>query len=380
MSNFLLTTDDIIRPNIYVRLKRNFRYMIFDKARTSAGNIRSLSRISHINLRMLCYYKSGGRSIPLSRLYKIISLTQEKLIYKELENNLLRIRYGKSGKSILDPRIPLKLSDSLIRIIAHVIGDGGISKRQGNKTVTYSNKADELLEQFKKDIQQVFGEIEPMSIHDKKSKCIELFYPSIIGFLLNKIIGLQSGMDKHVPDLILNISERFRHIFLRALFDDEGNVNMEAYKINFEIASYGIIRDVKLMLERLSIKTSNIVRVDRNEKERPRYKITINGRENIAKYNRMIGFSSKEKSEKLKTLINFYKIPHRNKTEVKEAIINILRERRMSFYELATELQNQNIGAFRYSLRKLVQLGLVSFDLQHFGKGIRRIYKLTMRS
>jgi DNA-binding PadR family transcriptional regulator len=98
------------------------------------------------------------------------------------------------------------------------------------------------------------------------------------------------------------------------------------------------------------------------------------------RFSKLIGFNSKEKSERLRALINFYKIPHKDKTEVKEAIINLLRERRMSFYELATELQNQNIGAFRYSLRKLVQFGLVSFDLQHFGKGIRRVYKLTMRS
>lgn len=376
MSRILLTTDDIIKSNIYVKLKKDFRYMIFNKARMSAGSIRTLSKMSHINLRMLCYYKSGGRSIPISRLYKILPLISEKLIYKDLENNLLQIRCGKSGKSIYNPRLPLKLSDSLIRITAHVIGDGGISKRHGNKTVTYSNKANELLEQFKKDIQQVFGEIEPTSINDKKSKCIELFYPSIIGFLLNKIIGIQSSADKHVPSLVLKCSERSRRIFLGALFDDEGNVNMEAYKINFEIASYNIIRDVKFMLERLSIKTSNIVRVDRRENDRPRYKITVNGRQNIVRYGKMIGFSSKEKSEKLNALMNFYKIPHRNKIEVKRAIINVLKGHDMSFYELATELQNQNIGAFRYSLRKLVQLGLVSFDIQHFGKGVRRVYKL----
>jgi hypothetical protein len=325
---------------------------------------------------MLCYYKSGGRSIPLSRLYRILSLVEEKLIYKKLENNILQIRYGKSGKSISNPRFPLKLSDSLIRITAHVIGDGGIYKRESNKTVIYSNEKDELLEQFKKDIKQVFGEIEPTPSHDNKSECIELFYPSIIGFLLNKIIGLQSGVNKHVPDLVLKGSEISRRIFLGALFDDEGNVNMEAYKINFEIASYSIIRDVKFILEKLSIKTSNIVRVDRKKNERPRYRITVDGRQNIFRYGSMIGFSSKEKSEKLNTLMNFYKIPHRNKIEVRRAIINVLKEHDMSFYELATKLQNQNIGAFRYSLRKLVQLGLISFDTQHFGKGIRRIYKL----
>jgi len=334
-------------------------------------------------LRMLCYYKSGGRSIPIPKLYKImLLLSPEKIAFfrNNLENNLLELKCGKSGKPVVNPKFPLKLSKNLVRIIAHIIGDGGISNKPSNFTATYSNKSQVLLKEFKNDIENVFGKIKLSSFYDGKTKCMQLFYPSIVGLMLNRIIGVQSGKHKHIPDLILESNDNLKCIFLKSLFDDEGNVNMEAYKINFEIASYNIISGVKFMLNELLIKSSKIVRVDRLVNDVPRYKITVNGKPNLMRFSKLIGFNSKEKSERLRALINFYKIPHKDKTEVKEAIINLLRERRMSFYELATELQNQNIGAFRYSLRKLVQFGLVSFDLQHFGKGIRRVYKLTMRS
>jgi len=379
MDQKLLYLFDLLHYNVYIKLKRNFSEKLFSDARQNSKNLKRLSESTGINLRVLYLYKQGKRAIPIMKLHKIMSVLDSKryaFFVRNLETNVKTIKFGKRGKYITNPKFPIKFSNELSRIIAHVIGDGGIANKHANFTVTYSNKSKELLDEFRKDVKLVFGNVEPIEFYNREAECLEFFYPSIVGLILTRIIGVQNDKNKHFPEFMTMVSENLRYNFLRSIFDDEGNINIEAYKINFEMANYNVVSFVKSMLEDFSIETGSITEINRSPNESLRYKLSISGSQNLMKFYRLINFTSLEKKDRLKTLINFYRLARKEDSIIDNAIIDLLNIRKLSFYELAVELQKQGIGFFRENLRRLINSGYVKFENCYAGKGIRRIYRL----
>ena len=157
----------------------------------------------------------------------------------ELEKNIEKIRYkskinkrgGNSGKPIINPKLPIIINEDFVEILGHICGDGTISRSNIKKGVgfRYINSEPYLIENFKKLVKKVFGEIEP-NIQVRKGKkytrpnyCLQ--YPSIISLFILSIFDYQTKEKMDLPNFILKSSKKSRCLFLRALFDDEGTIS-----------------------------------------------------------------------------------------------------------------------------------------------------------
>ena len=110
---------------------------------------------------------------------------------------MISIRSGlypsKNGGSLsrsISPKFPVVLSKQLVRIIAHLFGDGNLSvNSKGHLNVAYYNQDSSLMNQFIKDINDVFN-INKDNVKVNKTTPY-LLLPSPIGvILLGKISDL----------------------------------------------------------------------------------------------------------------------------------------------------------------------------------------------
>ena len=105
-------------------------------------------------------------------------------------------------------------------------------------------------------------------------------------------------------------NKKSKILFLRALFDDEGCVNLgredgSGRSIEFSNDIKGVIETIKIILEDLHIKTGKIS-IRNNRKNRLHYRLFITGKLNIVKFAKEVGFDHKDKKKKLNMLIRKY--------------------------------------------------------------------------
>jgi len=172
-----------------------------------------------------------------------------------------------------------------------------------------------LLNNFKKDINQLFGEVHFITGKmNSGTRLIQIQNKEILDFLKNLISDFRS-FALRFPDF-LN-SKELKREFLKAIFDDEGCVALRTFKKtneikrNLEIASKSkkFMEDLKNILERdFTIKCNKIIYFKRNlnGKEFITWKLSITGKENFIKFQDKINFNAFSKKEKLDLMINSY--------------------------------------------------------------------------
>jgi len=200
---------------------------------------------------------------------------------------------------------------ALTRIVAHLMGDGCVSKRYFG----YYNKELSLLEHFKKDLAFLFPDT-----HFISGKCNSgtSFYTiqnkKIHTFLLSLLQDFRSH-NLVLPEFI-NTKE-LQVEFLRALFDDEGTVGVYVYqktneikrKIAISSTSLKLLNQIKGILEiHFDIKSNKIIRCIKitDSKKFIYYILAITGRENFIKFRNQINFKHPIKRKKLDLMINAY--------------------------------------------------------------------------
>lgn len=182
-----------------------------------------------------------------------------------------------------------KISKEKVRIYAHTIFDGHISHSKCDSyTVGYTNKKEELLNEFRKDVENVYG-LKSGNYKDERGITYVYFSSKLMYYdLLN---FNRSEIEKNID---------FIKIYLRAFFDDEGCVNFNPTKGKFFISgsqySTAEIKFVKSLLDKLNIK-SNLYG----------FIIEISKNESIFKYHDLIGFTNIEKKNKLLKGITYYR-------------------------------------------------------------------------
>ena len=105
----------------------------------------------------------GYRTVPFSKLIDIIEISDYS--WEDVENNLISIKAG-IRKGEVYPNFPIKIDRELGSVIGHILGDGSIDKRFHSLFFSNSNK--ELLEEFRDNMNAIFG-IEPRIWVQEKS-------------------------------------------------------------------------------------------------------------------------------------------------------------------------------------------------------------------
>lgn len=200
---------------------------------------------------------------------------------------------------------------ALVRIIAHLMGDGCVSK----KYFAYFNKNETLLNNFKKDITYTFGNLHFITGKVQSgTSLIQIKHKETWNFLTSLVKDYRS-FSLRFPEFI-NTKE-LQQEFLRALFDDEGTVGLRIFKKTGEIKrsisvsskSEKFMQEIKQMLLynfNISSNKLNTYVYKRWGKQYPHYTLTITGKENFILFRDLINFEHPLKREKLDFMIQSY--------------------------------------------------------------------------
>jgi len=200
----------------------------------------------------------------------------------------------------------------LTRVIAHLMGDGCVSK----KYFAYYNKDDFLLENYKKDLINLFGNLHIITGEvNSGTKLIQNQDKEILNFL-KSLVGDFRSFALRFPVFLKDIC--LKKEFLSVIYDDEGTVALRIFKKTNEIKrnltiaskSKKFMEDIKKILEKdFKIKCNKIgfsIRKFPNNKEFVTWNLSITGKENFLKFRDKINFNGPIKRKKLDLMINTY--------------------------------------------------------------------------
>ncbi|MBU0899136.1 MAG: hypothetical protein KKB03_01765 [Nanoarchaeota archaeon] len=365
---------DLPEDKVYVKIKRSYRIAFFNYAIKTVGGVTKLANTLNIkSVRNLYSYKNAELFTPLRIIKKMLSLfSKHKKSYfiKNIEKNIEKIKTKNGSKPIKNPKLPIKNSPMLCGITGHIIGDGGIYNLNGTFIVHYSNNSQFLVNQFKKYILDVFGDIEIYEFYNKRKKAYRITVPSIIGLILSIFLRNQNGDSKHIPEMVLHSNKTYKAFFLRALFDDEGGMNGRA--INIGMSNRNVIRKTKKMLEEFRIKPG---KTNKRKLNKNFYNFNITGRHDLERFARGIGFNHPEKKEKLTVLLKNYKIDRYKKGEMEKVILGLLSKNiQMDIYEISKKIKRKPQHRIR---KKLITMEKKNMIKSKTGKFYKKIYHLN---
>lgn len=299
---------------------------------------------------------SEKRNISFFLLKKIVSLSNYN--WEDVEKNLIFIK-TKAGGSKLFLEFPLKIGREIGSIVGHILGDGSIERRFSQMFYTNSNK--ELLTELQSFMLKIFN-IKPRiwyqvpnNFKGRKSEWIKrvnsideipkgfqggLFYPKICSLILYAFFGKFSfGRHKEITQQILSVNKEFKIGLVRAFFDDEGSPAENNWEIRVFQDSKSMLEKFRKMLLEFSIEPCNVLSYYKNNKIR--YYFIITGHYNFIKFYNTIGFTSLEKRNKLKRMIDNIILKKTFKLRHNEAKNNIL-----EFLKTRNQLTTKEISYF----------------------------------
>jgi len=239
-------------------------------------------------------------------------ITLEKLIEKDSEvtkkEALNRINGIKSRQSPEVLEIPREVTPEIAALVGYIIADGNI---HGNY-VSFHNSRKELRERFQELTGSIFGtEGREIKQEDKVDK-IELGSKPIKEFLRNVFdipVDEPKARKVSTPENILKSPGEMTSDYLRALFDAEADVSNKQTEITFTTASKDLAEEVVNLLHRHGI----IARKRTKQVEDEIYfRIVISGKEQNQRFHEEIGFTHKEKKERVEENIENTEISHTN--------------------------------------------------------------------
>ncbi len=216
----IVRLEDLPKNEIFVELESGIRNLLEKKIRFFG--IEKFGREIGSG-RIIGHWLSDGSMIRFDILLKVLNYFN--LSYKD---KIIYIR-GKDGFKIKHPKLPFDFTSSEgVRIIAGILGDGGIPTNRPNPYYTNSNE--DLIGGYIKDMVYVFGEIEFGRRNVKKMNTTTtiLEFPSLVRkvFLsIGLIAGKKIENNPDIPKFIFSLDDHKKFSFISQFFDDEGSVN-----------------------------------------------------------------------------------------------------------------------------------------------------------
>lgn len=302
------------------------------------GGKRPYARFLNLNQRAVIFYHRGynsknkvkqKQSIPIW-VFKKSAYLIDKELKEKLESNIFLLKARGGGIPVINPKLPLEESPAFYRVVAHVIGDGFAGKR---KIPYYANTCKELREQFKKDL-NIFGKVKP---YERKPNTTPIIYfPKVVTDILSYILKINFTNPNHLPKQIFYASEECKSAFLRALFDDEGTMSTN---LAVSLSDLNIIKEIGRLIEDIGIKTNKIT-IKPNKPWKANFSLSIK-RKYLKEFKEKVGFSHSKKMRNLELAINTQDRVQRTRApeEIKQKIIESLKNRKMRTLELANKIQ-----------------------------------------
>ena len=350
--------DEFPTDRTFILLDKKFHKEIFDYIEINYGfeKLNKLFFKNRLNLHTFKRWKyrtkKPGRKvpqfIPLWFIVKIFKLFPEKFSIKKIEEKVIGYKGPSSSSIIWKPNLPLVEDGRLLKILAHLLGDGfvgggfGTGLPKGGPNSNYGNTNLRLINSLVKSF-GVFGRL------DKKiKKCIDkngwyiyrINIPNYIGYILCHFYKIKfDSFNSRIPKRLFKLDKSLVACFIRAFADDEAHVydsSIEFYSSNRDL----IVDFINLLKFKFPYFSLSKLKINRKSGSiNPKYSFSIL-KDSLEDYAIEIGFNH---SEKIRDL--FFNIKRRsiNKKSskrglTKNLIVSYLNEENLSAKQLSRKL------------------------------------------
>jgi DNA topoisomerase I len=216
--------------------------------------------------------------------------------------------------SIKNP-FPLRMTSSLARLLANLVGDCSIDRERIKKENVYDfryhNTNLELINRFISDIKNVFGITLVPQLAKPRPGHLQIYYvkvPAVVGRILAMLF--EEVLTKNAYE---KLHSDFYPEYVGALFDDEGHAADSEPKLFISNINFKLLERVRLMLNHLGIESKI---------SKKQFKLYIRGRRNIHLFLEKIPIASVSKKQRLvNTLSAFYKYGNEESSPLKQYMI-----------------------------------------------------------
>ncbi|MBI5148131.1 helix-turn-helix domain-containing protein [Candidatus Pacearchaeota archaeon] len=216
--------------------------------------------------------------------------------------NLLEVDYKEFLTEYAEPskKIPQVLDSRLAMFIGYFLGDGSMEKNR----ITLFEQRKDVAGRYKGLVDEIFNTESRIRFRERKNYWqVRVYGIEIVELIKKNFPELRYATNSLIPSKILKSDEKILASFFRGLFDAEGYVSG---RIGLGINNKILSKQIQLALLRLGI-ISSLWEYDNRRNiysKKPRFTISIDDKESLRIFARQIGFTSDEKMEKLKKIIN----------------------------------------------------------------------------
>ncbi len=229
--------------------------------------------------------------------------------------------------------IPKKINLDIAKVLGYYLGDGSYEVDR----ITFFEQRKEVAEYYKNLIGSLFKIKVDLRFRKAKNYYQVRVYSRVISQLFKSIFNEKAKtLNGLIPEMVLKSSDKSLAAFIAGFFDAEGYVanTRVALGINNEI----LAKQLQFALLRLGI-TASLLKYDNKRNpysDKIRYTVVIDDVESLKNFYERINFSSVEKQNKLKKILD-----HRsNKNKVRQIIVNGM--------EIARILRNSGLDTTQF--------------------------------
>ncbi|MAG16070.1 hypothetical protein CMO88_03345 [Candidatus Woesearchaeota archaeon] len=348
----MITIEDFKPSETYLFLESSYKRDLLEVAIAKAGSQRKLGTI--LKLDKGCAYQTKistwlrQNNLRLDLIHALHKYLRKKLIVEKIKG----LKSETTGGLITNIKFPVRLSPELANILAKLYCDGSVTKRNKYTTIYY-NTCPQLISEYKEKIGHCFGNLK---FSESKGHVYAVRVPNIIGKVLYKKFRL--GMNR-IPSQIMLADKEIKAAYLRAVFDDEGNVNKIHGQIRLKMKFKTFLQDVKQLLEEFSIETSPLGK-DFSGAGHLAWYFVISGQYNLRKFYKRIGISHPDKKKKLRKRLRSYK-QNTYGYKARFVILDILRKGGSKSVEDLANIAGRDRRTIQHHLNNLIESKLVKF-------------------
>jgi len=363
----LIHVWDLPIEKVYIKLRGRFREQFLEAAHQKFGTWDRLAKFLEVkrgDTLLARNWKNGLCCCPLSIIFKISN--KLNISKNKIEKNIKEIKFktklekrgGNSGKPIINPKLLIEINKDFVEILGHICGDGTIIRKNPKKGISlkYINSEPSLINSFQEKMKKIFGEIDAnIQIRNgpgyrRKNFCLQ--YPSIISLFILSVFDYKTGEEMDIPNFIFELPEKAKFSFLRALFDDEGTVNIKEKRIVIGLKPQKPIEQIRNLLIYLKFHPTKIYESGNI------LKISLQKKKDIILFNKIIGFKHPLKQRKLNLIIEKgWKFDRYINS--KQEIISFLEERNEARTIEITKFLKRQPDTIRKHLNNLKKEGLI---------------------
>ena len=289
------------KENYYALISKNFQSILSEKT------INKNELIKKTNISRKTLYRITKKENYWCNIQTLFHLINElKISEDELIKNIEKIK-TKNSFPITTKKIKTN-SKNFFRILAHILGDGGIHviENEGKYRAFYVNNEQKLLDSFHNDIKKIFGELQ-IYYRERVGHGDEIWLPSTVGFTLYHLLKYKElNKKKRVPEFVFNTENKeLLGAFLQAFYDDDGFIYPQKNMIVVAQKSRKLIEDIRKVVTKIGIKPNPIL-IHKSKKRTTMYYFSITHKNNFKIFNEFVGFKHPKKQEKLRVLMNKY--------------------------------------------------------------------------